>query len=318
MPRMTGRLRGPFWLLLPLLALACGRAPLPAVAPGRPSLIKVAVTVDDLPWIGQVGPGDSLLGATGRLVQQFTSRGIPAVGFVNCRNIKPEQPLVAAWRTAGLELGNHGHSHLDLNKSDVELWLEDARQCHQILTQQLQPDRPVRFFRYPFLHQGPDAASRERAAQGLAGLGYRNAHVTIDNQDYKIAAFYGRAAARGDADELARLGQVYREHLLGAFDQFDQVAREAVGRPVAQVLLVHANLVAADQLGSVLDALRARGVIFVSLEEALSDPVYAEPDRYVGPMGISWLYRARPTLLAKWGPREDAWYAALDQSLRRR
>jgi hypothetical protein len=46
--------------------------------------------------------------------------------------------------------------------------------------------------------------------------------------------------------------------------------------------------------------------------------VYALPDRYVGPMGVSWLYRVRPELMATWGTREDARDAALERDLGRR
>ena len=208
------------------------------------------------------------------------------------------------------------YSHLNLDQAGVEVWLADARRCHDVLTTQLQPDRPARFFRYPFLRQGATEVSRQAAAAGLAALGYRIAQVSIDNVDYAIAAAYGHAAARGDGEEQRRIGAVYRAHMLEAFDMFEQVSREAVGRSVAHVLLMHANLLAADHFGEVLDAFRARGVTFISLEEALTDPVYAEPDRYVGPRGISWLYRIRPPLLLKWGPREDARDAELKRSLR--
>lgn len=46
-----------------------------------------------------------------------------------------------------------------------------------------------------------------------------------------------------------------------------------------------------DHLGGVLDAWKARGVRFVSLDEAMTDPVYARPDAYVGWGGLSWLAR---------------------------
>jgi hypothetical protein len=34
--------------------------------------------------------------------------------------------------------------------------------------------------------------------------------------------------------------------------------------------------------------------VFVSLAEALSDPIYSQRDRYIGPKGFSWLYRIDP------------------------
>jgi hypothetical protein len=39
--------------------------------------------------------------------------------------------------------------------------------------------------------------------------------------------------------------------------------------------------------------LEQRGYRFVSLDEALADPAYATPDRFVGTAGISWIDRWR-------------------------
>jgi hypothetical protein len=40
----------------------------------------------------------------------------------------------------------------------------------------------------------------------------------------------------------------------------------------------------------------ARGWQFISLQEALTDPVYALPDSYAGTCGCSWLARIYPAL----------------------
>jgi hypothetical protein len=66
------------------------------------------------------------------------------------------------------------------------------------------------------------------------------------------------------------------------------------GRDVAHVLLIHANALAADHLGQVLDHFQTQGGTFVSLTEALADPIYGLDDRYTGPKGFSWLYRIDP------------------------
>ncbi len=90
------------------------------------------------------------------------------------------------------------------------------------------------------------------------------------------------------------------------------MARRKFGRDVDHVLLLHANVLVADRLGALLDSLSARGFTFVSLEEALSDPVYARPDGYTGPHGLSWLYRAEPAT-----PEDVAWDEAREAALRR-
>ena len=58
--------------------------------------------------------------------------------------------------------------------------------------------------------------------------------------------------------------------------------------------------------------LRLHGVAIVTLAEALADPVYAMPDAYVGPGGISWLSRIEPV------DYERAWeQAAWDEIVER-
>ncbi len=79
-----------------------------------------------------------------------------------------------------------------------------------------------------------------------------------------------------------------------ALDHAREVARRKVGRDVDHVLLLHANALVADHMGALLDTLQAEGFRFVSLGEALRDPIYQRADGYAGPKGLSWLYRAVP------------------------
>ena len=45
---------------------------------------------------------------------------------------------------------------------------------------------------------------------------------------------------------------------------------------------------------------------FLSLEEALADPIYAMPDDYVGHGGISWLYHLAPAM-REWAWEDASW-----------
>ena len=132
------------------------------------------------------------------------------------------------------------------------------------------------------------------AAEALREMGYSTAHVTIDNSEWLLAAAYGQALMAGDIRRREAIASAYVEHLADALAHFTEVAQSVAGRDVAHVLLLHANALAADHLGRVLDDFRARGVVFVSLTEALSDPIYGREDRYTGPKGFSWLYRIDP------------------------
>jgi peptidoglycan/xylan/chitin deacetylase (PgdA/CDA1 family) len=273
-------------------ALVCGSAASPASVGAMAADRRVAVTIDDLPWNGATSPGESVTDATRRLLVTLVSRGVPAVGFVNCARTSADDPLLREWRRAGMELGNHGSHHLNLDVVDAAAWVEDARSCHRTLESAL--DGPDRFFRYPYLHQGATESRRATAMEGLRGMGYATAHVTIDNSEWILADAYGRALIRGDSGRREAIAAIYVEHMSAALEHFTAVAGSVAGRDVAHVLLLHANALAADHLGRVLDDFRARGVAFVSLSEALADPIYGQRDRYVGPKGLSWLYRIDP------------------------
>jgi peptidoglycan-N-acetylglucosamine deacetylase len=265
----------------------------PAVSFHAVAAQRIAVTIDDLPWNGRTRPGESIEQATRRLLTTLVSRNIPAVGFVNCARTSMDDPVLLAWRTAGMELGNHGSNHLDLDKVEVSTWIDDVRACHQTLTSAF--GTPDRFFRFPYGHQGTSDLRRSAAAEALRNMGYGTAHFTIDNSEWILAAAYARALIAGDARQRDAIAVAYVEHMSAALAHFTEVARSVVGRDVPHVLLLHANSLAADHLGQVLDEFRTQGAVFVTLAEALADPIYLQNDRYVGPKGLSWLYRIDPS-----------------------
>jgi hypothetical protein len=55
--------------------------------------------------------------------------------------------------------------------------------------------------------------------------------------------------------------------------------------------LLHANQLNADVMPQLLAMFRRRGYTFVTLEHALADAAYAQPEEYVGRGGFSWIHR---------------------------
>jgi hypothetical protein len=138
---------------------------------------------------------------------------------------------------------------------------------------------------------------------------YRTAHFTIDNSEWILAEAYGRALIAGDIRRRDAIADAYVEHMLAALAHFAEVARSVAGRDVAHILVLHANALAADHFGRVLDECQKRGAVFVTLDEALADPIYEQNDRYVGPKGLSWLYRIDPSgtrTAQRWDEQEAA------------
>ena len=291
-----------FVLFFTGLLTACGAHNAPAAeAPQSAPGFLLAVTYDDLPFQAAQVPPDGALGGTARLIDALTARAIPAVGFVNCD--RGGEEVLRLWQAAGLELGNHQANHDNLNKVALEVWLDGARRCHEAL----KVYNPPRFFRYPYLFQGKTLEVRDAAAATLRGeLGQTIAHVTIDNHEWRLAQLYSEAVAAGDDARAEAVRGEYVPHLLAATANARAVAQEKLGRDVAHVLLLHTNALSVELAGPLMDALAAEGARFVTLSEALADPVYALPDAYVGPAGISWLYRVEP-VVGHWTWEDETW-----------
>ena len=239
--------------------------------------------------------------------------GAPAAVFFNGRDLAEGDGLVEDWAQAGFTVGNHTWSHAGLQRAPVEDWLADAARLQTALEARV---GQVTLFRYPFLQMGPDAATRDRAAAGLAELGLTHAPVTVATSEW-VLAFAWREAA-GDPARQAAIAAALRAHLLEGLEVASTLGRRITGREVAQITLLHANELVADQLDEILADLRAAGWTPVSAEEALQDPLYRLPDRWTRSGGLSWLARVDPAFEpeAYWFGQEEerlnaAWLPAL-------
>ncbi len=268
---------------------------------------RIAVTVDDLPWNGPAPP-EGREPATQRLLAALEAHGAPAAGFVTCRRVTADAPILRLWLERGMTLGNHSDAHRDLNSAPLDLWLEDVRTCDARLREVI--GGAVRFFRYPMLHQGPTDERQQAVLQLLRELDYRIAHVTADNSEFMLSRPYEEAMRSGDEGKAGRIGGLLIEHIVSVVHHVQDVARRKLGRDVDQVLLLHATELVADYMDALLDTLAAEGFLFISLEEALADPVYQLPDAYTGPKGLSWLYRIEPI-----DPEDVAWDDAQAEAL---
>ena len=285
-------------------ALAPQAAGQAAATPRR----EVAVTFDDLP--APYGDLEDMRRVTKRLLESVKRNGVPAVGFVNERKlfVKGEMDarteLLRAWLDAGLELGNHTFSHISMQKASLEEYKDDVARGETV-TRMLLAERgqKLRYFRHPFLWTGPTPEYKRGLAEFLAGRGYTVAPVTIDNGDYIFAKVYHDAKKRGDAETAARVADAYVPYVESVFEHFERLSAETFGREVKQTLLLHANEINADRFDELAAMLRRRGYAFVTLEEALKDPAYAEPDA-LAKTGLSWLHRWRTAkgLPVKWEP----------------
>jgi peptidoglycan/xylan/chitin deacetylase (PgdA/CDA1 family) len=302
--------------MLLLAALLCC---LPAAAQR-----SVAITIDDLP-VAQSGPQacdfDRLVPLTSRLLAPIRKDRIPVTAFViagNCPKLTPEQrrQVLRTWIHAGVELGNHTYSHHDFNSTSAGDFEQDILRAEPVI-KDANGGQPIRYFRFPMLHTGPDAATKKRLADFLAQHGYRQAVVTFDNSDWMFSYVYTGALARGDNALANRTRDAYIPYMESVVAFFEKRAVEVAGREFPQILLMHANQLNSEMFPALLDMFRRRGYRFVSLDQALADTVYQLPETYAGPGGFSWIHRWSKTkgMANKGEPDEPDWIREAFQRL---
>jgi peptidoglycan/xylan/chitin deacetylase (PgdA/CDA1 family) len=264
---------------------------------------RVVVTLDDLP--GAIPGSDKAMGNLAELIRCNTqiprilqAHKVPAIGFVNEIKLQVSGErdarigLLQKWLDAGMELGNHTYSHPNFNKTSLEQF-EDETLRGEAVTRRLlgASGRSERYFRHPFLNTGATLETKTAFEAFLKSHGYQVAPVTVENADYAFNDVFADALAHHDEKLAEKTKSEYLKYSQVTFNYFEDASRKLFDREIPQVLLLHDNELNAQALDALLSDLERRGYRFVSLDEALSDPAYSTPDRFVGDVGISWLDR---------------------------
>ncbi|MBO0950500.1 polysaccharide deacetylase family protein [Fibrella forsythiae] len=261
---------------------------------------QICITIDDLPTVSSLyrtPAGKALL--TSKLLAHLKQYNVPAIGFVVGEKLmsqsKPDKnqlELVAQWLAAGMELGNHTYAHLGYNTISAATYQQDVMGVDTLLHTLLKSvnQRP-RYFRHPYLQRGNTVGKRDSLVHYLATHAYLEAPVSIDNADYIFSAAYDVALLRKDTALASAVGKQYVDYMANCVHYYEAQADSLFKRPIAHILLTHANTINSDYMGSVFVRLQAEGYSFITLEQALRDPAYQSQDDYVNNGGISWLHR---------------------------
>jgi peptidoglycan/xylan/chitin deacetylase (PgdA/CDA1 family) len=262
---------------------------LAAVAPI--SQKKVAITIDDLPFqsgnVYQTPEKESQ--AFRKVLAALKKHDVQAFGFVNGGRIKAYHwELLDEFVAAGHVIGNHTSTHPDLNTTTVEWYEKDIAEGQEEITPWV---GEIKYFRYPFLHEGPNEAKRSAIAGYLSKNSLVSVLVTIDNDDWLYNREYCQAVKLHHKYQADSIGFAYLAHMRERTSYFDSISIVKVGRSVNHILLLHMTRLNADYLDSLLTWYTDQGWQFISPQEAIADSVYRMPQKYLGPNGISVLLR---------------------------
>jgi peptidoglycan/xylan/chitin deacetylase (PgdA/CDA1 family) len=240
--------------------------------------VRIAITFDDLPGSAVLPPGYT----SERLLEELTTaleahhvKG--AVGFVIGSRLAADakgEAALAHWAAAGQLFGNHSFSHDPWEEIGDGYFGDVAKMEPLMRALERAANQGVRYFRYPYLQEGRTLAERRQLSNGLTQLGYTLARVSLDFRDWEWADAYNRCLAKDDEAATADLATSYVEYARKNFNWTLAQSEALFHRPLTHVLLLHANVATAQNLDALLTAYEEMGAEFVSLADALVDPVY--------------------------------------------
>jgi len=257
---------------------------------------KVAITFDDLPLNGDLPPGVTRAQIARDTVSLLKARHLPpAYGFVNAKKLEGNGDAAEALKVwaAAEPFGNHTYSHLDLNANPAEAFEREIELNEPTLELLASKGSDWHWLRYPFLREGDTVEKRRAVRSYLQAHGYRVAQVTLDWEDYLWNSAYARCSAKNDVQSIAWLKSSYLSIESAYLDLGRDLAKLVYGHDINHVLLLHLGAFSSTILPDALDLMQKKGLTFVTLEEAESDPVYdGDPDvgsKYGGTLLELWM-----------------------------
>lgn len=265
---------------------------------------QMAITVDDLPFVGADEDPKRVMNATNEMLKAFKKHKIRSVGFVNeIFSIVPESVdqnirVLTRWASSKHELGNHTFSKMSLNQNSLDNYIKDIQrggmgQANHLNNEYL--NRPMRYFRHPYLETGNDSLKKYGLEAFLKRDEYIVVPVTIETGDWIFNHVYRKALISQDLKLQDYIGEEYIKFTMAYLKYYEELSLEVLGRPMSHILMLHANDINGRYLGRILDKFKEQGYTFIQVDKALRDSAYALPDKLITKGGISWLHRWRIT-----------------------
>ena len=250
--------------------------------------LQVAFTFDDVPAHGPLPPGMARPAVVKSILATLKHEDMPPIyGFVNGFRVAqyPYQiHIIEAWLAAGNPVGNHTWSHPEFDKLTVAQYEANILRNEPLL-REVSPHSDWHWFRFPYLEEGNTVAKREQLRAWLTQHGYRIAEVSMDFQDYNWNEPYARCAAKQDAAAIKALHDSYLSAADESIRVYRQIAQMLYHRDVPYVLLLHVGAFDARMLPELITLFRTHGFSFVTLPQAMADPVYSFDPKVPSPDG---------------------------------
>ena len=268
---------------------------------------SVAFTFDDGPHTRST----PLLSAQERnaaMLAALARHSVKAALFVTAANgaSRPEGlALARAWGEAGHAIGNHTMTHPDLNKVSLAQYQQELQDCDAII--RTLPGYQ-KWFRFTFLREGNTPEKRDGMRTFLQQQGYRNAYVSLDTSDWRLDEKLVDVLEKNPHADISAIKRAYLAHVRQRALAYRALSQQVQGRDIAQVMLMHHNLVNALWLDDVIAMFKDMGWTIVAPQAAFADPVYQLVPEHAVPGQSLLLSMARSLGLGKF----DGWQRLVD------
>ena len=252
---------------------------------------EVAITFDDLPCY-QNDPIEQQRLINERILQALQKYNIPAIGFVNEGKLykgdtQEKIAILKSWIDYGQLLGNHSFSHKVLSKETIDEYEKDVIKG-ELISKQLMTDagKPYRYFRHPYLDTGKTKEIHATFESFLKKRGYIVAPATVNSNDW----IFNLQLLKNPQNKEEILKK-YLAFTKLSFDYYKDASEQLFGRNIKHIWLLHVNLINSYAMEELIKIVTELGYQFITLDQALEDKAYQEPDTCYGQFGGSWLYR---------------------------
>lgn len=251
---------------------------------------QVAVTIDDFPFRIMGLPEDEESMLTKQLYDHLDEFNIEATGFLNAGRINSEnEGGLKDFLERGHDFGNHTYRHSNADQVGAQRFIRDI----DLGWTKGKDFINTNYFRYPYLRRGSSLERRDSIYAHLKKKNFSIAHVSIDNNEWIYNRDYVKARINGQKEAMDSIARVYLEHMKEVSLAYEKKGVELTGRSVKHILLIHANPINAEYLGELLQWYKDQGWKFITLGEALEDPIYSLEDDFVSPHGWSQIDRLK-------------------------
>ena len=256
---------------------------------------KVAITIDDVPNTRKFHQ-DNFQSV---LLNKLDTLNIPVAIFINeghlyqTDSVTRNFVLLNDWiKRTYVTPGNHTFAHSNYSKVGIDSFKIDITKGERNIKEMAHfYNKPITQFRFPFNSLGNDSVQHYKIEQFLSKSNYDITPFTIESADWMFNSTYKHYLDEGKDKEAKEVAHSYIALTLDLFDYFDSLSLVHHKRNINHIYLCHDNEINADYLDLLVTELRKRKYSFISLNDALRDPIYESKIHYFNAGGISWYYR---------------------------